>query len=263
MTRNRTAIARAFTLIEVLVVVAIISVLVAILFPSLRRAREDARRTVCMANLKQVAAGVFSYAASNRDLGPMVMKPLYDRSPRELLSVPPALVSAPPNRGLVNLGLMWPRNTAEAMAFICPSQRLFPYPADIRLLRTDFVAGSYVYAVHVPAGESPPLGAVRHLALGADDFTATKDGTPIGNYVHRVGYNVLYSDGSVNWYPDPNRSIARRAVRWPRESETSEYDYYHGTGQSGGYGGAGGTYDDAVDLFTIWRSFCYRRPDPF
>lgn len=47
----------AFTLIEVLVVVAIIALLVAILLPSLQNAREQARATACMSNMRQAANG--------------------------------------------------------------------------------------------------------------------------------------------------------------------------------------------------------------
>ena len=53
----------AFTLIEVLVVVSIIALLVAILIPSLHRAREAARRTVCLSNTHQLALGWTLYAA--------------------------------------------------------------------------------------------------------------------------------------------------------------------------------------------------------
>lgn len=51
----------AFTLIELLVVIAIISILAAILFPVFGRARENARRTSCQSNLKQIALGVKQY----------------------------------------------------------------------------------------------------------------------------------------------------------------------------------------------------------
>ena len=61
MKRNR----HGFTLIELLVVIAIISILAAILFPVFARARENARRTSCASNLKQLALGLMMYAQDN------------------------------------------------------------------------------------------------------------------------------------------------------------------------------------------------------
>jgi prepilin-type N-terminal cleavage/methylation domain-containing protein len=58
---------RGFTLIELLVVVAIIGVLIAILLPTLGRAREQARRVVCVGNLHQWSLLLSTYALDNRD----------------------------------------------------------------------------------------------------------------------------------------------------------------------------------------------------
>ncbi len=54
---------RGFTLIELLVVIAIIAILAAILFPVFARAREKARQTTCLSNLKQISIGWMMYAS--------------------------------------------------------------------------------------------------------------------------------------------------------------------------------------------------------
>lgn len=52
---------QGFTLIELLVVIAIVAILASILFPVFARARENARRSSCMSNLKQIGLGIIQY----------------------------------------------------------------------------------------------------------------------------------------------------------------------------------------------------------
>jgi prepilin-type processing-associated H-X9-DG protein/prepilin-type N-terminal cleavage/methylation domain-containing protein len=61
----------AFTLVELLVVVSIIALLVAILLPSLRGARDQAKMTACLSNMRQMGVASAMYADDNQDFYPM------------------------------------------------------------------------------------------------------------------------------------------------------------------------------------------------
>ncbi len=62
---------RGFTLIELLVVIAIIAILAAILFPVFAKAREKARQSSCLSNMKQIVLGTMQYAQDYDERLPM------------------------------------------------------------------------------------------------------------------------------------------------------------------------------------------------
>ena len=69
---NRITSRKGFTLIELLVVIAIIAILAAILFPVFQRVRENARRTACLSNTKQLGIAVTQYTQDYDEQMPSV-----------------------------------------------------------------------------------------------------------------------------------------------------------------------------------------------
>ena len=109
----------AFTLIELLVVIAIIAILMAILMPTLGRAREQGKRIACLNNLKQMTMGWILYADDNCD------------------KVVPA------NTGLSNAWVLWREPTTPEETRIegirqgglfryCPEPKLYKCPTGVR-----------------------------------------------------------------------------------------------------------------------------------
>ena len=103
--RNR----RGFTLIELLVVIAIIAILAAILFPVFARARENARRTSCSSNLKQIGLGILQYVQD------------YDET------MPGHNMRAPQNQYWMDIVQPYVKSS---QLFVCPSHSGGKYYAD-------------------------------------------------------------------------------------------------------------------------------------
>ena len=82
--RHRPRAPRGFTLIELLVVMAIIALLASLILPAVQQARETARRTQCLNNIRQIALAMHNYHGSLRSFPPGVVV----REPEDESAVP-------------------------------------------------------------------------------------------------------------------------------------------------------------------------------
>lgn len=99
---------RAFTLVELLIVIGIIAVLMAMLLPALQTARENAKRVACASNLRQLGMGIIMYAGENKGKIPGIVRNGNNPLPVTIYLGPsyPIAFSPPSCEGLINYETM-------------------------------------------------------------------------------------------------------------------------------------------------------------
>lgn len=233
---QRGSIRQGFTLIELLVVIAIIAILAAILFPVFGRARENARRTSCASNLKQIGLGVMQYVQDYDE-----RYPINGDSPK-------------PTGWVGNEFSFWMVRAypyiKSSQVFTCPSSRsqgsytvtngeiritlpgggTFNYGANEQVLTTTGISQAEIGATSLlpmvtdcsgfVTGGSDLYRIINASHKGAWNTRSTTNAPIIeqGADRHLGGSNIAFADGHVKFYPqgamgpDPARSTQRHGA---------------------------------------------------
>jgi len=202
-----------FTLIELLVVIAIIAILAAILFPVFARAREKARQTTCLANVKQLGLALRSYVTDYDECWPS----------NEVISGEPGFYPDPVLT-MPEQFQCWPNWTSLIYPYVknpgifnCPSNPWgisHAYDPNAHVIGgqgEDWTYGCYAYNWFLGAPWAPYRGRIVPSEMAIEDPSscpalAEASGSAYATYDddvlyfgHMSGMNIGFADGHAKW----------------------------------------------------------------
>lgn len=230
---------RAFTLVELLVAIAVMVVLIGLLVPSLAGVREQARRIVCASNQRQIGLATHMFSDENKgQLPPSVFLPVYtpnaEYRPQDMVMVH----LDEKTRAVIYSGQLWDglgylydqQYLPAPSVFYCPSHRgqvrLENYQDQWRGAPGDIIT-NYHYRGMGPEGRTKLSLIPADAALVSDSLRSVEE------LNHEDGFNVLQAGLAVVWSPDDHNVIQDLLLR------------------SGGSSGGGADADTAT---TLWQA---------
>ena len=196
-----------FTLIELLVVVAIIGILASLLLPSLGRAREKAKRSVCLSNSSQVLRAVHVYGGDDDNRIPHDYREYNGSNWMSTMTEP----GNPSHGKYARLGRLLKDNLLDLEVLYCPSEAV---PEDAswqwsfkeneplwEVSKNQTQGGVYLCANYMyRKGQNAPT---RLTDDGSEpiisDLFFTMNGKEMQQYFHFEGWNVGFLDGSAKF----------------------------------------------------------------
>lgn len=207
---QRRHMARGFSLVDVLVSLAVIAVLIGLLLPTLSGVRETTRQVVCRSNVRQHGFGIALFAEAQ---GEQIPKSSLSDSQPHLTTL-----ARREDGRWEGLGHLFSEEyLLTGGVFYCPSHT-GSHPQSLYATRWATDAPNSAISPAEIVTNYQYRGVVRGLPTGNGNFL---DKIPSrmalvvdalrtqGDFNHRIGTNVLRADLSANWYPDPSSRISQ------------------------------------------------------